>query len=1695
MVKFHTTIASSFIDPGHLGVSFDALLPFPLLMIGGYYPLSVPMKTMKSMIFKSKNSKIGANGKEHVNGFHSVYGQFDGKQELNLFLHQIQSWVKVKQPFHEDEEHENLLHRIHDFMECKLESIDEEQSDIDDDDSDIREEHKTQQSEDNESFALNMAMNQLFVCTPRSSILDFPETQRAKDTIAQLHCGIFAALLRHTGIISKMASYVLELQSRRGKAGNGTDNTFTNKARSRAKSLGMVPREIQILWERARVAVNSILEAVPNEQELVSTKKRISDRIELLMKVSPAWLHIKEICGVFDASKLISYPQGYLTPIQKQTPWICNHCFHYNGASQFHCQICEAGKRHNATSGINVRFTWDPKMFTSEELYASFQSVCQVETIIRSQRGGNQNQNGHQTPPVKKLVKQIIAFIAENKTPTTTFYKLLTMQSTLGLFRIKGLHIIHETMSKLSFPDHIAQFAEHLSALMTLSNVESMSMTQNLNLTESKVIERCAAVSSNLKLSSIQSGGFAHILSNIEYCGCAISSEIMQLSHSIIHFLFEQSSKCQDHQQGFTTPLFHLMGTLIRPQDLEFIASSRILSYLKQFFSFKSLSDLNPFHISFQQRFAAWTAFRSLIYSTSFPMFSSLPTVTVDHVIKMNAAHNIVSNVSPSSQCAMLFTDKTRNSRSEVFRSILRVIVGELRLLLKAQSNHPLNQLDKKALSDILEKFHHRPQDPGNSEGSKVKEQNQKKTKWSCSLCTFVNAPEDDTCSMCLRGVRPMTGNQDNELRDEITWMCRHCGCSNTPDIPYCAQCTKSYDHTPNAPNPKGTDSILPELEQMNIMKWIEAQRNQSICNVDVQYLYLLQKEIGWLHSKRQNASTCSTDEVKVDGSNEVENVCDANSKGSSLTSTPRPNPGPNPNPNHNPNSGPNSNGSESIFNFKEAVSSKDCDLDSSDFHSLFNDHSERKTVHILAASFGINQLLWVLLRCCACNEFLSMIQKNKSILNMLMKIVGNSCTSSNLSKSSSQASACTNIQNVSSVSKKLAIKLLIWILPTMKPETVEKCIKGGFSSFLESILKDIGESDYQSWDSLSECRLEKEAERIHNDISLQLLYLIRVLFQNRNWTAIIENMCFRILALPFNKSEDVTMDSPTPKSFVSKQSGSGSDSLLNVSGTMSPLCSDKASMTTSENDNDDEKFELEHISELVPTVGTATLSPARSTTNLQHGLKRKLSFESNFDEKSDAECESVHSNSSFIKSKSDPFWSMVNENVSLRNMCRNLGDKQDDDSGNIFNKMLKQIIGILCVMGEYVCSLHEGVRIRVRHRDKEFTGTIVSIKYMNLADPTGDFTETQILCDNGLTLNVNMTNKRQFEISMLDHTSFNPLKLQRPKYLILLLRDYIHETFLSPQSTSPFCKTILRRVMSVIRQFSRYNEFSLMMQHFGLIKDLVAVSLTPVRYFEDEFDSTLDDQNIWKTVSETRDIAEWKKNLKVGSIIDCQDRLSKWFESEIVQFNYDKKEMLIHYCEWSSKWDEWISLDDDRIAPWRTHTDGSFKNRGYNPLNPSEHDLLALKLRNPSDNIKVLQKCMLGLRKFHKSAETEESDEPVTPISIDSDIEIGEQRTRKLQRKSRDSPYNRLHRAVRADSDEFDDFDDDDDPTEDETESADSEEGPHAMSAESGCDSIDTVQSSLKLKRHKDNNAGVPCPNHVFLPNGINKVIHRLWN
>eukprot|EP00475_Leptophrys_vorax_P032356 TRINITY_DN4980_c0_g1_i3.p1 TRINITY_DN4980_c0_g1~~TRINITY_DN4980_c0_g1_i3.p1 ORF type:complete len:341 (+),score=69.65 TRINITY_DN4980_c0_g1_i3:29-1051(+) len=60
-------------------------------------------------------------------------------------------------------------------------------------------------------------------------------------------------------------------------------------------------------------------------------------------------------------------------------------------------------------------------------------------------------------------------------------------------------------------------------------------------------------------------------------------------------------------------------------------------------------------------------------------------------------------------------------------------------------------------------------------------------------------------------------------------------------------------------------------------------------------------------------------------------------------------------------------------------------------------------------------------------------------------------------------------------------------------------------------------------------------------------------------------------------------------------------------------------------------------------------------------------------------------------------------------------------------------------------------------------------------------------------------------------------------------------------------------------------------------------------------------------------------ERIKVGDLIDAQDRQGKWYES-VVQAIKDGQ-FLVHYNGWSSKWDEWISIESDRLAELHTHS------------------------------------------------------------------------------------------------------------------------------------------------------------------------------
>ena len=51
------------------------------------------------------------------------------------------------------------------------------------------------------------------------------------------------------------------------------------------------------------------------------------------------------------------------------------------------------------------------------------------------------------------------------------------------------------------------------------------------------------------------------------------------------------------------------------------------------------------------------------------------------------------------------------------------------------------------------------------------------------------------------------------------------------------------------------------------------------------------------------------------------------------------------------------------------------------------------------------------------------------------------------------------------------------------------------------------------------------------------------------------------------------------------------------------------------------------------------------------------------------------------------------------------------------------------------------------------------------------------------------------------------------------------------------------------------------------------------------------------------------------------RDTIEQWLEAEVIDVNKSEKMIFVHYNGWGTRWDEWISMNSPRIAPFRTHT------------------------------------------------------------------------------------------------------------------------------------------------------------------------------
>ena len=61
------------------------------------------------------------------------------------------------------------------------------------------------------------------------------------------------------------------------------------------------------------------------------------------------------------------------------------------------------------------------------------------------------------------------------------------------------------------------------------------------------------------------------------------------------------------------------------------------------------------------------------------------------------------------------------------------------------------------------------------------------------------------------------------------------------------------------------------------------------------------------------------------------------------------------------------------------------------------------------------------------------------------------------------------------------------------------------------------------------------------------------------------------------------------------------------------------------------------------------------------------------------------------------------------------------------------------------------------------------------------------------------------------------------------------------------------------------------------------------------------------------------QRKLEIGQWVDVKDTIDQWLEAEVI--NVREGKVLIHYNGWGSRWDEWIDVNSQRIAAFRTHT------------------------------------------------------------------------------------------------------------------------------------------------------------------------------
>ena len=115
---------------------------------------------------------------------------------------------------------------------------------------------------------------------------------------------------------------------------------------------------------------------------------------------------------------------------------------------------------------------------------------------------------------------------------------------------------------------------------------------------------------------------------------------------------------------------------------------------------------------------------------------------------------------------------------------------------------------------------------------------------------------------------------------------------------------------------------------------------------------------------------------------------------------------------------------------------------------------------------------------------------------------------------------------------------------------------------------------------------------------------------------------------------------------------------------------------------------------------------------------------------------------------------------------------------------------------------------------------------------------------------------------------------------------------------------------------------------------------------------------------SNTLHMSKWRRDLKVGSKLDCMDFLHDWYTCKVLKLNVQSNQVYVRYDDWGSQWDEWVTRDNPRLQPFRSVANGGRRARrvrrrveGVAKANFSKYEL-----DNSNDDVNENNDCQFDL-------------------------------------------------------------------------------------------------------------------------------------